>query len=72
MATKIGELTREELLHLVEEIVERKLLEILGDPDSGLELQEALRDRLGLQQAAVADGDRGSSLEDVLRQPALD
>ena len=72
MATKIGELTRAELIHLVEEIVEAKLLEMLGDPDSGLELEETLRDRLSRQHATVADGERGSSLEVMLRQLALD
>ena len=56
----------------VETTVEEKLLEILGDPDEGLELREAVRDRLIRQRQAVAEGQYGQSFEDVARDLGLD
>jgi len=35
-----------ELKAMIEEIVERKLLELLTDPDFGLELREEVKERL--------------------------
>ncbi len=37
---KVKELTVEQLKALIQEAVEEKLQEILGDPDQGLELKE--------------------------------
>ena len=51
--------------------VEQKLLEILGDPDEGLEIRERVRDRLLRQKEAVAAGERGQLLEDVVQQLGL-
>lgn len=42
MAGKIDRQTREQ----IEGIVEEKLKEMLGDPDEGLELRKAVRERL--------------------------
>jgi len=36
----------EEIKPYIEEIVEHKLLELLGDPDSGLKLRSEIRKRL--------------------------
>ena len=45
----------------IELLVEQKILEFFGDPDSGLELQEGykkqLRKRIGSQQKLTANGD---------------
>jgi hypothetical protein len=57
---------------VVDESPERKLLEILGDPDEGLEIKEALRERLLVQKQAVSRGQRGQSLGDVVREIGLD
>lgn len=40
--TKVKELTIDELEHLIEQ----KILEVLGDPDSGLELREEFKEEL--------------------------
>jgi hypothetical protein len=63
---------KEMLETVVETTVEEKLLEILGDPDQGLELREAVRDRLIRQRQAVAEGRYGQPLEEVARELGLD
>lgn len=68
MATKLVDMTSEEFLQIVEEIVEQKLRELLDDPDRGQEIQETLKQRLVQQKAAVANGERGTALRDVLAQ----
>ena len=65
MAT-VAEMTKEELRDLIESVVEEKLLELLGDPDEGWVLREEVRKRLLRQKRAVAEGERGESMEDVL------
>jgi len=68
----LAEMTRDEFQEMleiiVERTVERKLLELLGDPDEGLSLQESVQSRLSRQQQAVVEGARGMALEDVLQQ----
>lgn len=71
MTTIVAQMTKEELQEMIEAIIERKLLEILGDPDEGLEITEAVRDRLLRQREAVVAGERGQPLEDVVRQLGL-
>jgi len=48
--------------------IERKLFEILGDPDGGLEVRTAVRNRLLRQKKSVARGERGLPFEDVVRK----
>lgn len=71
----LAEMTRLEfqtmLETVVERTVERKLLEILGDPDEGLTLLESVQDRLIQQKRAVADETRSIALEDALQQLEL-
>ena len=71
MATTVAQMTRDELEEVIEASVERKLLELLGDPDEGLEIRKALRDRLRHQQEAVAAGERGEPFDDVVRRLGL-
>lgn len=68
MGKTVGDMTADELRELVSSVVEEKLAELLGDPDAGLELRDDVRERLLRQQQAVADGDRGESLEEVAGQ----
>lgn len=70
MAT-IAEMTKEELREMIEAIIEQKLLELLGDPDEGLPIRKALRDRLLRQKQAVSRGERGEPFEDVVRRLGL-
>ena len=71
MATTVAEMTKDELQEMIGALIEEKLLELLGDPDEGLSLRKAVRDRLMRQKKAVAQGDRGEPLEDVSRQLGL-
>ena len=68
MATKVAQMTKSELQEMIETTVEQKLLELLGDPDEGLRLKKLVRDRLLRQKQAVAAGERGKPLKEVLRQ----
>jgi hypothetical protein len=72
----VGQMTKEEFKKmigiLVEAAVEQKLIEILGDPDEGLEIRETVRDRLLRQKQAVAAGERGLPFEDVMQQLGLE
>jgi hypothetical protein len=56
---------------MMEDLIEEKLVQLLGDPDEGLEIRESLRDRLQAQQEAVAAGTRGESFEDLARRLGL-
>ena len=71
MARIVAEMTAGELKRLVGLAVEEKLIELLGDPDEGLVLRESLRKRLLQQKRAVAKGERGELLEDVVRRLKL-
>ena len=62
MAATVARMTKHELKEIIESTVEQKLLELLGDPDQGLILKKALKDRLLRQRKAVASGERGNSL----------
>ena len=48
--------------------VEEKLLELLGDPDQGLDIKKSLKNRLLRQKKKVALGLRGEKLEDVVKR----
>jgi hypothetical protein len=73
---KIAEMTQTEFKEMLEAViettVEEKLLEILGDPDDGLELREAIRDRLIRQRMAVVNGQYGQPLEDLVSEMGLE
>jgi len=71
MADTVAQMTKEELREIIETTIEQKLLEILGDPDEGLEIRKAVRDRLWQHKQAVAAGERGKPFEDVVRQLGL-
>ena len=71
MAKIVAEMTADELKQLVGLAVEQKLIELLGDPDEGLVLRESVRKRLLRQKRAVAKGERGALLEDVVRRLKL-
>ena len=72
MAKTLAQMSKEELREMIEAAIERKLLEILGDPDEGLEIRKSLRDRLLRQKRAVAAGERGEPFEDVVRRLGLE
>ena len=71
MAKTVADMTATELRQLVSSAVEEKLIQLLGDPDEGLVLRENVRKRLLRQKRAVAKGERGESLEAVVRRLKL-
>ena len=71
MSITIAQMTKKDLKELLEATIEQKLLEMLGDPDEGLELRDDVRGRLLRQRQVVAEGERGQSFEDVVRQMEL-
>lgn len=63
---------KELLETVVEATVERTLLEILGDPDEGLEIRGDVKERLLKQRQDLAMGQRGQSLDEVIQQLNLE
>ena len=55
----------------VEVAVDRRLTELLGDPDEGLELREEVVQRLKAQQDRVAAGDLGRPMDEVIKELGL-
>ena len=72
MAATVAQMTKPELREMMETLIEQKLLELLGDPDEGLEIRKSVRDRLLRQRKAVAAGERGKPFEDVVHQLGLE
>ena len=62
---KVKELTIEQLKILIDEAVEDKLAEILGDPDRGLELTDEAKRRIEEALAALKRGEKGIPLEEL-------
>jgi hypothetical protein len=69
---KVKELTVEQFRNLVQEAIEEKLEEIIGDPDLGLELREGIKERLRSSLAAKQGGEKGILVDEVARQAGLD
>ena len=72
MVGTVAQMTKEELREIIEMSIEQKLIEILGDPDEGLAIRESVRDRLLRQREAVAAGERGQPLDDIVQQLGLE
>lgn len=71
MAKTVADMTTGELRDMMEDLIEEKLAQLLGDSDEGLEIRESLRDRLQAQQKEVAAGARGESFEDLAHRLGL-
>ena len=68
MAATVAKMTTKELQKMIGAVVEEKLVELLGDPDQGLEIKKSLGNRLLRQKKGVALGQRGEKLEDVAKR----
>lgn len=62
MAVTVAKMTKSELKEMIESTVEKKLLQLLGDPDQELVLRRAIKERLLRQRKTVTAGERGESL----------
>ncbi len=71
MAATVAKMTKHELKEIIESTVEKKLLQLLRDPDRGLVLRKTLKDRLIRQRKAVASGERGETLTSIAKQLGL-
>jgi len=72
MSETIAQMSKAELRDLIERTLEEKLMEMLGDPDEGLEIHESVLARLEGQRRAVVAGARGRSLSDVAAELGLE
>jgi len=68
---KVKELSVEQLKALIQEAVEEKLQEILGDPDQGMELSEDIKERLKQSLSAMERGERGIPISQVIKETGL-
>ena len=71
-STTIAHMTKKEFAQILSTVVEQKLVELFGDPDEGLAIKEHLRKRLLRQKKAVAKGERGIALADVVKRLGLE
>lgn len=72
MPKTVSDMTAEQLTELIDDRVERRIEELLGDPDADLNLREPVRQRLLKQRRRVAQGERGRPLAEVMAELELD
>jgi hypothetical protein len=72
MSVKVAELTVDELAQIIQEAVEQKLMEMLGDPDEGLELREDVKARLRRSLEGERQGAKTIPVQDVAAQLGLE
>ena len=65
MATRVSDLSVDELRTIIQETVKQTFTELFLDPDDGLELQQDLKDALQRSLKAVQAGDETLSAESV-------
>jgi len=65
MSARVAELTVDELKQIIQEAMEQKLSEMLGDPDEGLELHEEIEARLRRSLESERRGARGIPAQEV-------
>ena len=67
----IDQLTLSQLETLIEDIVERKIVKLLGNPDEGLELKPSIKAKLRRSMDAVKRGERGIPAKEVAKELGL-
>lgn len=72
MSATTLDITAEELMALVKNIVDERIIEIIGDPEDDLELRDELKVRLLNQRKEADNGDYGIPLNEVLKRLELD
>ncbi len=72
MATKVNQMTQDELREMIGTTIEQKLLELLGDPDEGFSLRKRVKNRLLRQKKNVESGARGEPFADAVKRLGLD
>ena len=67
----VSRMTAEELREIVEEAVERKLFEMVADPDKSFKLKPEIRRRLKSTIKAQRKGERGIAASQVAKKLGL-
>jgi len=67
----VAQLTIPQLEALIDNVIERKLIELFGDPDRGLELKPSVKARLRRSLNTVKRGERGISAKQVAKELGL-
>jgi hypothetical protein len=70
--SNVADLTIDEFKDLIREIVTQTLLEIFGDPDEGLELQEEIKERLQRSLAKTQTNGETRPVQDVANKLGLE
>lgn len=70
--SNVAELTVDELKSLIQEVVTQTILELFGDPDVGLELQDNFLAMLERSRANVEAGEATFSAEEVAQRLGLE
>ena len=68
----VSRMSAENLRELIEDVVERELLEIVADPDRGLALRPEVRKRLLASLEAQRKGKKGTPASQVVRKLGLE
>jgi hypothetical protein len=68
---RVADLTVDEFKGLMREIVAQTILEMLSDPDDGLELREDMKERLQHSLADVHAGDKMAPAQEVAEKLGL-
>ena len=71
MATLVAQMTKDELIEIIESIIDQKFLELFGDLDEDGEIKQVIHDRLLHQKQIVAQGERGKPFDAVVQQLGL-
>lgn len=70
--SNVADLTVDELKNLIREVVTQTIVEIFGDPDEGLELQEEIKERLHRSLAATQTSAKLIPAQDVAAKLGLE
>lgn len=71
MATRVSDLSVDELRALIQEVITQTLIELFRDPDEGLELRKDFMDALQQSLRTVEAGDVTLSAESVTTKLGL-
>ena len=69
---KVADLTVDELKSLIRQVMEESLVDMLGDPDEGLELREEFKVALERSVKGVKEGGKTYSVEEAAKRLGLE
>lgn len=72
MTEFVSQMTKDDFREMISALLDEKLTELLVDPDEGLVLRDEIRESLIRQREAIASGELGKPIEDVVKELGLD